>query len=221
MVKKKIEMGKLESALERLKEELSVEDWVLIALYSSPKKSYPSEIHIQKFLFLAQKYLKTIDIEFQPYRLGPYSPSIKDSIEVLIGENSIKKASNGEIKLSKRGLEKGKQRFLRLNDKEKKILSRLGNFISNMSEDELLLYIYIVHGHKEKSDVINKLLHKRVNIAIRLIKKGLISVSLAAKIAGMSLQEFIEILKKKGVKPYIAEVEDIDKAASFGSNTRL
>ena len=74
MVKKKIEIDKVKLALEKLKGQLSTEDWILIALYSSPKKSYPSEIYIQKFLFLAQKYLKDIDIEFKAYRLGPYSP---------------------------------------------------------------------------------------------------------------------------------------------------
>jgi len=90
-----------------------------------------------------------------------------------------------------------------------------------MSEDELLLYTYIVHGYKEKSDIINKLLQRRIPIAISLVRKNLVSISLAAKIAGMSLQEFIKFLKKKGIKPYIAEVEDIDKASSLGSSTYL
>lgn len=221
MARKKIEIGKLKPVLEKLKEQLSIEDWILIALYSSPKKSYPSEIYIQKFLFLAQKYLKNIDIEFQPYRLGPYSPSVKDSIDILISENSIKKDPSGELKLSQKGLKKAENRFLQCSDKERELLSELGRFIYNMSEDELLLYTYIVHGYKEKSDIINKLLQRRIPIAISLVRKNLVSISLAAKIAGMSLQEFIKFLKKKGIKPYIAEVEDIDKASSLGSSTYL
>ena len=215
MVKKKIKIDKVKLALEKLKRQLPTEDWILIALYSSPKKSYPSEIYIQKFLFLAQKYLKDIDVEFKAYRLGPYSLDVKDGIEILINENSIRKFSDGEIKLSQKGLKRAKNLFLQLNQKERNLLTELSRFISNMSEDELLLYIYVVHGYKEKSDVINKLLKRRVNIAINLVQKNLVSVSLAVKIAGMLLEGFIKLLRKRGIKPYAAGVDDINKAAAI------
>ncbi|MEM4900352.1 MAG: UPF0175 family protein, partial [Thermofilum sp.] len=81
--------------------------------------------------------------------------------------------------------------------------------------DELLLYTYLVYGGGEKSDVIDRLLMRRKEIAERLLEKGLISTGLAAELAGMPYTDFVNYLKRKGVKPFKVDAGDIDAAANL------
>ena len=47
-----------------------------------------------------------------------------------------------------------------------------------------------------------------------MLKKGLISVGLASKIAGKPYLEFIELLKRKGIKPFRADENDLEEESA-------
>lgn len=70
--------------------------------------------------------------------------------------------------------------------------------IEKMTEEELALYVYVAYH-----DVLKKALERRIEIAISLMEKGVISVGLAAKLAGMNVRDFISELKRRGIKPYV------------------
>ena len=191
-----------------------LEDWVLLLLYAAPRNSLPGELHIQKGIFLVSEYLEELGnlVEFKSYRLGPYSDELKDSLLVLESSNRISKKEG--IRPTKEGLKRAEELWKKLDDGAKKILKEVSEFISKLTPDELMLYVYIVKGWKDKSDVFDRLLEKRVELAISMWKKGLVSVSLASKLAGKSLKDFIEILKRRGYKPFKAEVDDIEIGAA-------
>jgi len=195
---KKIEISKI---LSKISEEMGIEEWTLSILYASKQKALKSKIHIQKALFLASKYISELEeeLEFKAYRLGPYSEEIEDIIEILESSNCITKNEKGII-LTNKGLTKAKKIWEKLEEDKKIILKNIVELINNLDKDELLLYIYTKYDFEEKSDVINKLLRKRKFIALKMLKKGVISTSLAAKIAGIPLREFIKYAKEKGVK---------------------
>jgi len=196
---------------------LDPNEWLLAVLYASPSKSIPSEVHLQKALFLASRYIKKLQehIEFKLYRMGPWSEEVKDSLEILEVHNLINRSINGSLMLSKKGLEEASNVWKKLTVREREALKHIVSFINKLSTDELLLYVYIVHGYKEKSDIIDKLLRRRLSLAISMLKKEAISVELAAKIAGLSLIDFLKILRKKNIKPYIVEVSDIEFAGKL------
>ena len=54
-------------------------------------------------------------------------------------------------------------------------------------------------------------IEKDVNLAlaIELFLRGLISIGRAAEIAGLPIQDFIYELKKRGIKPFSYDEEDI------------
>lgn len=204
---RKIEISKI---LSRISEERGIEEWTLSALYASKQRALKSKVHIQKALFLASKYINELkeELEFKAYRLGPYSEEVEDTIEVLESSNYTIKNEKG-IALTNKGLTKAREIWKKLEEDKKTILKNIIELVSKLDEDELLLYIYTKYGFKEKSDIINKLLRKRKIIALKMLKKGVISTTLAAKIAGMPLREFIKYAKRKGVKIYIAEADDL------------
>ncbi|MCS7385783.1 MAG: UPF0175 family protein [archaeon GB-1867-005] len=204
---KKIEINKI---LSKISEERGAEEWTLSILYASKQKALKSKVHIQKALFLASKYINELkeELEFKAYRLGPYSEEVEDIIEVLESSNYTIK-NEKRIVLTSRGLTKAKEIWKKLEEDKKIILKNIVELINNLDEDELLLYIYTKYGFKEKSDIIDKLLRKRKLIALNMLRKGVVSTSLAAKIAGMTLREFIKYAKRKGVKIYTAEDDDL------------
>lgn len=187
-------------------------EWVLALLYAFGGRA-PSKLHIQKALFVASRYIDGLMevLEFKAYRMGPWSEEVEDAMENAVYSGLLVASRNG-VALTPRGIADAKSVWERLSDKDREVLKKVADFLSRMSEDELLLYVYTVYGYSEKSDVITKLLERRKELAIGMLRKGLVSVELAAKIAGIPLQDFVSYLRKKKVKPYIAEVNDIEEA---------
>mgnify|MGYP001772771266 CR=1 FL=1 len=212
---RKIDVAKFMQKLERNIGESKGRDpleLVLVLLYAGGGKA-PSKLHVQKALFIASKHIKELGdlLEFKAYRMGPWSEEVGDALEsaVLAGLASL---SEGGPALTQQGVDRAKDIWDSLDDELKKVLADVAEFVNKMSEDELLLYTYTVYGEDEKSEVKDQLLRRRKELAEKMLLKGLVSTGLAAEIAGEPLPRFIEYLKKKGVKPFAAEVGDIEKA---------
>jgi predicted HTH domain antitoxin len=54
----------------------------------------------------------------------------------------------------------------------------------------------------DKSDIREKIMKRRKEIALKMLKEEKISISLAAKLAGLSIKELLEIARKQGIKPF-------------------
>ena len=184
-------------------------DWVL-ALFHVAGGSLPSEAHVQKALFLASLHVGELGdlIEFKAYRKGPWSEEVSDVLEYAKLNRLILKTGDS-LTLTEFGARRAEEVASRLNENHRRILADIAGFVSRMSVDELLLYIYTVYGFSEKSDAVERLLRRRRELAVSLLLKGLVSTDLAARIAGEPLPRFIEYLKSIGVKPFVAEVNDI------------
>ena len=75
------------------------------------------------------------------------------------------------------------------------------NFISELSEDELLTFIYVrFPEHQKNSEEWKRLEADRVSRALSMLKKGVISASLAAEIANMNYFDFEELARKEGIR---------------------
>jgi len=191
---------------------LELLNWVLLFLYAADGK-VSSRVHLQKGLFILSRHIEDLGkiVEFNAYRMGPWSEEVSDALEssVLSGFAS---ESRGVVELTEQGSAKARELWDKLDEKRREVLREVARFVSAMSVEELLLYVYTVYGYSEKSDVIEELLAKRREIAAKMLLKGLVSAGLAARIAGEPLPKFVEYLKKRGIKPFAAEVSDIDEA---------
>jgi predicted HTH domain antitoxin len=143
--------------------------------------------------------------------MGYWSEDVHDVLEQLLDNGDVK-AVDGLIVLTGQGLERAREAWELLDETEKSVLSEVADFVSQLSEDELLLYVYVVYGGYEKSDVLERLLRRRKQLAFSMYSKGVISIDMAAKIAGLTIPEFIEYLRKKGVKPFEVMEEDLERA---------
>jgi predicted HTH domain antitoxin len=185
---------------------------VLAFLYACRNSGRVTKIHVQKGLFIASQYSKKIaeSLEFQRYRYGPWSEDVSDAVEQLKYDKLIEIDKQGFIRLSEKEVRTAEKAWSELPDEEKKVLSDVADFVSKLDKDELLLYTYIVFGSWEKSDVADKVLSRRVELAEKMYRRGVVSIGLAAELAGMSIAEFVEYLKQKGFKPFVAEEKDLE-----------
>jgi predicted HTH domain antitoxin len=184
-------------------------DIVLAFLYACRGVGRLTKVHVQKGLYLASKHLKRFGevLEFTPYRLGPWSDEVSDVIDQLRQSGDLE--AGKYLRLTERGVGRAESAWGVLTDREREVLKEVANFISKLTPDELLLYIYVVYGGLERSDAAERVLRRRKELAESIYRKGLVSLGLAAEIAGMTLTEFIEYLRRRGVKPYRAEVKDV------------
>ncbi len=194
------------------RDQLDAFDIVLALLHALRGRSV-SRIHIQKALYLASRRLDRLRdvLEFAPYRMGYWSEDVHDVLEQLLDNGDVE-VVDGLIALTGQGLYKAGEAWRLLDEAEKSVLSEVADFVSQLSEDELLLYIYVVYGGYEKSDVLERLLRRRKQLASSMYSKGAISIDMAAKIAGLTIPEFIEYLRKRGIKPFEAVEEDLERA---------
>ena len=76
------------------------------------------------------------------------------------------------------------------------------NFLNDMTQEEILAYIYTQYPNMAKQSVVKSRIRNPVWTAIKLYKKGKISLSIASKIANMSIEDFIQKLKAQGINIY-------------------
>lgn len=209
---KKVDLDRILARLDEVRE-LEPLDWVL-ALLRAAGGRLRSRFHVQKALYIASKHSRAVadTVEFRAYRMGPWSEEVSDAL-VLASSSGLVREEGGSLALTEKGRAHVDTIWGEISARDREILEEVASFLNEMDEDELLLYTYVVYGGGERSDVLERLLKRRKEIAARLLGKGLVSTGLAAELAGAPLTEFLKYLKKKGVKPFTAEPGDVDEVS--------
>ena len=108
-----------------------------------------------------------------------------------------------KIKLTNLGKKIALKISEKINDEGKQIVSDLKEFLNDLSEDELLGFIYFSYPKMRKESLkFQKIKRKRETIAISLYQKGKVSLGKAAEIAGMTIETFISLLKRMNIEVY-------------------
>ena len=175
---------------------------ILLLLDANEGKPVKGKTWLQKEMFLLVHNTGKEEIiqgaQFEPHHYGPYSETIDAELDILRMMGLVE--INGPISLKPKGR--------RLASKLRKIVSNdflelveeIKENLNDLSEDELLAYIYFTFPNMTtESRVLERIKRKRERLAVSLYKKGKVSLSKAAQIAGMSVGDFIELLKKRRV----------------------
>lgn len=174
---------------------------VMIYTLGVSEKPLNKMVQIQKLLFLTSKSLPEIlgeHFDFQKHKKGPYAEAIEENMKIFSSSGLIEGMGFG---LSKRGY--GLYNIVESKVKEplKSTIADYKNFISELSEDELLTFIYVrFPEHQKNSEEWKRLEADRVSRALSMLKKGVISASLAAEIANMNYFDFEELARKEGIR---------------------
>lgn len=182
-----------------------VEKYILMLLYAA-KGKIRGKLWLQKEMFELSKSFKELaeELDFNAYSYGPYSEALDEYLDMLVNSGLVEIEDTGKaqvLKLSDRGFELAKNIWSKEGD-EKEIVKEVSDFLEGLEKDELLLYIYVTSPPEmsEKSDIKEEILRRRVDTALKMLEKGKISLSLAAKISGLTVNELIEKAIKRKIK---------------------
>lgn len=193
-----MEEEKIEEIIEYLSES---QKYMVLLLASNNFKPIKNELFLQKELFLVSNNIESLKecSNFQPHFKGPYSEPARFELGSLKIDNIVQ-MEYGRIFLTSFG----KQVAIELTKEfDKTIIKMVEDFkvlLNDLTENELLIFIYCTFGMTEESLEIKRLIPLRKKIAINLYKKGKISLEKMAEIAGISLDEAMDIKKELLVK---------------------
>lgn len=187
---------------------VSVEDLeqvhrLMLYVLNNNGKQPVGNTHLQKIMFQTIRILgkNPKSLKYEPNKFGPYSS--------LVEEKKRNLKDTGYLE-EKRG------RYYIHSDAEKEIskikppsesigfkLGKISSYLSNLDDDELLLYIYVddlnnTNGeYLTKSEVKDDILKRRVEIATGMYLGKKVSLEMGSELAGMKLSDFQDYLVKR------------------------
>lgn len=160
------------------------------------------KIWYQKELFLIVENIPQLkeETDFEEDYLGPYSEFADNELSRLRIEGIVEKR---KIRLTAHGRQLAKRLQSKASKKLIQLISDVKSFLNNLTEDELLGFMYFSYTDFTTESVeFERIKKKRLQIAISLFEKKKVSLGKAAKIAGISQEELVEILAEKGVSVF-------------------
>ena len=159
-----------------------------------------SKTKLQKLLFLTSNVFEDYQdlLDFEPHLYGPYSETVDEILNDLIKMELVIQ-DRGQYRLTDLGVELYDR--LKPKDELKFVLEDFKHFLNDLSNDELLTFIYVNYP-KYTSEAVKweELKERRVYYALRLLKKQKVSFAKAVEISDIPYIEFSLLAKKEGIK---------------------
>jgi len=184
---------------------------VLAVLYAAGGR-IKGRLWLQKALFKLAEFFEELseDLDFEAYSYGPFSEAVLEVEEALESSGLIQRSDEG-LFLTRSGFKAAEHVWEGLDSKSRDVIRRVVEFMESLSKDELLLYVYATRPeYAVESKMRERVLSRRLDIALRMLRSGKVSLELAAKLAGVSVAEMLEIVKRHGVKPYRLHLKDLE-----------
>jgi hypothetical protein len=174
-----------------------VQGCILSLLYSNNSEAIRRKPWFQKEMFLITKNFPDLEeeLDFEPYLYGPDSEIAEEELEQLRKAHLVKFEGN-KIILTETGKRLANE-YYRKDKKKSRIIDRLKEFANNLTSDELLAFVYFSYPEMvQESAIYNRILSKRKQLAISLLKKDKVTIAKAAEISGEPLEDFIKEIEK-------------------------
>ncbi|HIE14034.1 TPA: hypothetical protein EYP70_02055 [Candidatus Bathyarchaeota archaeon] len=175
---------------------------ILLLLYALGGK-IKGKLWIQKMFFELAKAFDSLreELDYDAYLYGPFSEALDEFIDMMENSGLIK-----DLRLTEEGFSVAEQEWKGASPEEEEIIEKNGKFLHNLDEDELILYTYVMSPKMaERSDIKERILKRRLEIVLRMLKEGKISMGLAAKLAGVPITKIRERAIRAGIKPFNAQ----------------
>ena len=150
---------------------------------------------------------------FRPYNFGTFS----DDLELLLYQNTksglIKQNGNkGTLKLTSMGQEIAAKLWTETSEQERVDITTAKRFFGDLNNDELIAYSYSMFPETTpNSEIINQFYNTRMSAAISMFKRQKVSLRKAAKIVGLTVEEFVSELQSKGIPAFHSRQSDFRK----------
>jgi len=182
--------------MEELKMLSPLEKYTLMLFYAGGGAK--GKLWFQKEVFVLSRAFEELveEVDFEAFGYGPYSEAVEECRNAL---------ENSGLVIGTQLTEEGRVISATLwesaSDREKEIIKATAEFFESLERDELLLYMCVLYPDTvEKNKEIDRILKRREEIALKMLRDGKVSLSLAAMLAGLSVEEMIEKAMKKRIE---------------------
>ena len=169
---------------------------ILALLYANDKEEIKGDLFLQKELFLVVNFIKEMKsyADFIPHFLGPYSEPVEYSMKNLLAYKLVEKRM-GKYFITQLGVDVFNKLKHRISQDKLEAIEDFKEFLNDLSKDELLVFVYVSFPEfSTESGIKEEVYKKRIPVAISLYRKNKISLEKAAFLAGIPLEDFIDIL---------------------------
>ena len=169
---------------------------ILALLRADNKEGIRGKLFLQKEVFLVVNFIKEMKsrADFIAHVYGPYSESVEYAMEHLLSYKLAEKKMGAYV-ITQFGVEVFEELKDRLSGDKLEAIEDFKVFLNDLSQKELLVFIYGSFPEFTAESGIKEDVYKdRVPVAITLYKKAKVSLEKAASLAGMSLEDFIDVL---------------------------
>lgn len=188
-----IELFVMDEVHRTIEDMSELQKYIVLLLDANNNIPIKGNTWFQKELFLVAKNIRDVDEEasFVSDMFGPYSENAQEQLEDLEMDEIVSK-SKSKMWLSNFGLRIAKELKKVVPEYTLEMISEFKETLNDLNDDELLTFIYFTFPNfTDESLVIDKIKKNRVLNAIRLYKKGKVSLQKASEIANVPLENFI------------------------------
>lgn len=169
---------------------------------------------LQKEMHVLSKFIKSVRYDFDEHNFGIFSPSLVTIKAQNTASEMIKQQDeHGSLQLTGKGTEIAEKLWRKTSEQERTVISDLKEFLNDMNYWELIAFSYSTFPDTtSKSEIKPEFQRTRLSAAISLFKRQKVSLSKAATIAGMEIDEFMKELKKRDIPAYSINKTDFQKS---------
>ena len=179
-----------------------IERTALLLLSGANNAPIPNETAYQKEIFFIAKNDEELfdDADFEAYYYGPYSEPASIAMQHLLSYGlSEKKGDSYSITAYGKKIVHILKSQNRSDDLE--IFDDIKDFFNDMTYNERILITYILDpDYTTESKIRNKILLERFQLACNMYQKGKVSLEMAAHLADISMERFLDTMRKNGCR---------------------
>ncbi|MCQ1534510.1 hypothetical protein FTO70_02115 [Methanosarcina sp. KYL-1] len=187
-------------SLDNIAEDLSPLSVAILELLEvNGEKPVKGNVAFQKEMFLISNYIDKVDerAEFIPHSLGPYSEASEVSMDNLVSMGLVEKKGSNIYMITPIGKKVLGLKQDTFSPDEIESISDFKEFISNLTNDEILLFIYASYpDYTIESTEYHRIMKSRVKNSISIYKKGIVSLEKAASLAGVNIETFLDMQRR-------------------------
>jgi predicted HTH domain antitoxin len=201
--------------------EYSIEEKYFLLLLYAPtnKNNYGAAVRgsllLQKEMFLLSKEFTELRVlKFDEDMLGPFSSSLEAIQNQYTNSQFVEQRyEQGPIKLTDKGMTLAKRVWKLAADNITQKIRQVKIFLGGLKHWEVISFIYSKYPETTtNSEILEEFKQNRLDSAIHMYKKQKVLIDTAAMVAGLSLDNFIEVLKDRDIRPIKTEVNPSNKA---------
>lgn len=193
--------GEVRSEAQKILDGMGSQD--RIVLYAIGAGGVPMEtlVRLQKVIFLSSKSLPDIlgDVFiFEHHKKGPFCEDVSEICRDMISGGMVR---GSDVSLTDLGTDVFDMISRRIREPLSGDVNFWKEFVSGLSEDELLTFVYVNYPDEiVNSDVWDRLKGDIRKNTVSLVRKGKITAGKGAEMVGMRYLDFEEVLRKSSVR---------------------